>query len=246
MTLGSLFDGIAGFPLAAAVNGITPLWASEIEAAPISISKRHFPEMKHLGDIKKINGAEIDPVDLITFGSPCQDLSVAGKRAGLEGKRSGLFLEAMRIIKEMRGKTNGKYPSRIIWENVDGAFSSNGGEDFRIVIEEIANIAGGGGQFQFLDLRQKTETLFGNLQEPLWETVGRWLGENWTLNTGECPNVVKESSLSQILEKNVPEKYYLSPKACRGILRRAERRGKELPEALKAALEQQALMGGEA
>jgi DNA (cytosine-5)-methyltransferase 1 len=141
ITLGSLFSGIGGFEYAAMLNGIEPLWASEKESAPISITKRHFPDMKHLGKIEDINGADITPVDVITFGSPCQDLSIAGKRAGLEGKRSGLFMEAIRIIKEMRGKTNGKYPSRIIWENVGGALSSNGGEDFRIVIEEIANIA---------------------------------------------------------------------------------------------------------
>ena len=173
MTLGSLFDGIAGFPYAAAINGITPLWASEIETAPISISKRHFPDMKHLGDIKNINGAEIDPVDVITFGSPCQDLSVAGKRAGLEGKRSGLFMEAMRIIKEMRGKTNGKHPSRIIWENVDGVFSSNRGEDFRIVLEEIANIAGGGA----ISI-PRPPSKDGNA---VWESSGAVVGDGWSL-----------------------------------------------------------------
>jgi DNA (cytosine-5)-methyltransferase 1 len=144
MTLGSLFDGIGGFPLAAVRNGITPVWASEIEIAPMSITKRHFPKMKQLGDIKKINGAEIEPVDIITFGSPCQDLSNAGKRAGIEGSRSNLFFEAVRIIKEMREKTHGEYPARIIWENVTGAFSSNEGEDFRTVLQEIATAAGGG------------------------------------------------------------------------------------------------------
>lgn len=93
--------------------------------------------MEHLGDVTKINGAEIEPVDIISFGSPCQDMSVAGKRAGLEGSRSGLFMEAVRIIKEMREATNGKYPRFAIWENVPGAFSSNGGNDFRAVLEEI-------------------------------------------------------------------------------------------------------------
>lgn len=96
--------------------------------------------MKHLGDISKINGAEIEPVDIITFGSPCQDLSVAGKRAGLEGARSGLFMEAVRIIKEMREATDGKYPRFALWENVPGAFSSNKGEDFRVVLEELIKI----------------------------------------------------------------------------------------------------------
>jgi len=141
MTLGSLFDGIGGFPLAATGQGIRPVWASEIEGVPVSITKRHFPEMRHLGDITRINGAEIEPVDIITFGSPCQDLSVAGRRAGLGGGRSGLFLEAVRIIKEMRGATDGTHPAYAVWENVPGAFTGNRGEDFRTVVQEIAQVA---------------------------------------------------------------------------------------------------------
>lgn len=96
--------------------------------------------MIHLGDITKIHGDQIEPVDCITFGSPCQDLSIAGRRAGLAGGRSGLFVEAVRIIKEMRKATNGMYPTFAIWENVPGAFSSNGGEDFRVVLEELARV----------------------------------------------------------------------------------------------------------
>lgn len=96
--------------------------------------------MKHLGDITKIHGDQIEPVDCITFGSPCQDLSIAGSRAGLAGERSGLFMEAVRIIKEMRSSTNGLYPTFAVWENVPGAFSSNGGEDFRAVLEELARV----------------------------------------------------------------------------------------------------------
>lgn len=96
--------------------------------------------MKHLGDITKIHGDKIEPVDCITFGSPCQDLSIAGRRAGLAGERSGLFMEAVRIIKEMRRATHGSYPVVVIWENVPGAFSSNGGEDFRAVLEELARV----------------------------------------------------------------------------------------------------------
>lgn len=96
--------------------------------------------MKHLGDITKIRGDKIEPVDCITFGSPCQDLSIAGRRAGLAGERSGLFMEAVRIIKEMRSSTNGLYPTFAVWENVQGAFSSNGGEDFRAVLEELASV----------------------------------------------------------------------------------------------------------
>lgn len=142
LTLGSLFDGAGTFPFAAQQCGVKAVWASEIESFPVGVTKKRFPEMKHLGDITKVNGAEIEPVDIITFGSPCQDLSVAGKRAGLDGERSGLFMEAVRIIKEMRCKTNGKYPSIAIWENVPGAFSSNKGEDFRTVLEELCKIKG--------------------------------------------------------------------------------------------------------
>lgn len=135
--LGSLFDGIGGFPLCAIRCGIEPVWASEIEKEPIEITKKHFPKMKHLGDINNIKGDEIEPVDIITFGSPCQDLSVAGLRAGLKGERSGLFRRAVDIVRSMRRKTNGKYPRFIVWENVPGAFSSNKGLDFRTVLEEI-------------------------------------------------------------------------------------------------------------
>jgi len=137
LTMGSLFDGVAMFPLAAERNGIKAVWASEIEKFPIAVSKHHFPDMKHLGDICGINGAEIEPVDIITFSSPCQDLSVAGKRAGLAGERSGLFSEAVRIIKEMRAATNGEYPKCLLFENVYGLLSSNKGQDFRTVLEEI-------------------------------------------------------------------------------------------------------------
>lgn len=144
MKLLSLFDGSGGFPLAAAMCGIEPVYASEVEPYPIAVTRSRFPNMIHLGDVSKINGAEIDPVNIISFGSPCQDLSVAGKRAGLDGARSGLFMEAIRIIKEMRDATrmgaDGIKPRFAVWENVPGAFSSNKGEDFRIVLEEFIKI----------------------------------------------------------------------------------------------------------
>ena len=147
-TIGSLFDGSGGFPLAAFMCGGTPVWASEIEPYPIAVTKTRFPYMKHLGSVTDIKGNEVEPVDVITFGSPCQDLSVAGKRAGLkheangdeETTRSGLFMEAVRIIREMRDATNGEYPRFAVWENVPGAFSSNKGEDFRVVLEELIKI----------------------------------------------------------------------------------------------------------
>lgn len=148
MKLMSLFDGSGGFPLAASLCGIEPVYAAEVEPYPIAVTKNRFPKMKHLGDVSKVKGGEIEPVDIITFGSPCQDISIAGKRAGLkhadmgddETTRSGLFLEAIRIIKEMREATNGVYPRYAIWENVPGAFSSNRGEDFRTVLEEFIRV----------------------------------------------------------------------------------------------------------
>lgn len=152
LTMGSLFDGIGGFPLAAVHNGITPLWASEIEAFPIEVTKVRFPGMLHVGDITKLDGAKLPPVDVICGGSPCQDLSVAGMRRGLAGERSGLFMEQTRITKEMR-KADGERgipdhlirPRYLVWENVPGAFSSAEGEDFRAVVEEILRIKDGAG-----------------------------------------------------------------------------------------------------
>lgn len=148
MKLISLFDGSGGFPLVGAMCGITPIVASEIEPYSIAVTRSRFPNMIHLGDVSKVNGADLEPADIITFGSPCQDLSVAGKRAGLkhedngdeETTRSGLFMEAIRIIKEMREATDGKYPRYAVWENVPGAFSSNKGEDFRVVLEEFVKV----------------------------------------------------------------------------------------------------------
>lgn len=140
LTLGSLFDGSGGFPLGGLISGIIPVWASEIEPFPIRVTTKRLPFIKHYGDISCMDGSKIEPVDIITFGSPCQDLSIAGKRDGLDGKRSGLFYEAIRIVKEMRCATDGKKPRYIVWENVLGAFSSNKGEDFRCVLEGICHI----------------------------------------------------------------------------------------------------------
>ncbi|KGK87354.1 DNA cytosine methyltransferase [Clostridium sp. HMP27] len=166
LTLGSLFDGSGGFPLGGLISGITPLWASEIEPFPIRVTSKRMPKVKHLGDISTINGAEIEPVDIITFGSPCTDMSVAGKRAGLEGEQSVLFYEAIRIIKEMRCATNGNYPRFILWENVPGAFSSNKGEDFKAVLESIAKV--------------KDETL--SIPKPKkWLNAGEILGRDYSI-----------------------------------------------------------------
>lgn len=151
ITLGSLFDGLGGFPLAGIRNGIRPLWASDIEPYPIAVTRKHFPNMRHVGSVTEISGAELEPVDIITFGSPCQDLSVAGKQAGIhEGARSSLFFEAIRIIREMREKdiadgrpVDAVRPRFAVWENVPGAFSSNKGKDFQAVLQAFCEIRGG-------------------------------------------------------------------------------------------------------
>ena len=140
LTLLSLFDGSGGFCLAAKNAGIKPIAASEIEPFPIRVTTKRFPQVKHLGDIREIDGGKIEPVDIVTFGSPCTDLSISGKRNGLFGKQSSLFFQAIRVIKEMRSATNGKNPRYIIFENVCGAFSSDGGRDFQKILTEIIRI----------------------------------------------------------------------------------------------------------
>ena len=166
LTLGSLFDGSGGFPLGGLLAGIKPVWASEIEPFPIRVTTKRMPWLKHYGDITKMDGGKIEPVDIITFGSPCQDMSIAGRREGLSGSRSNLFYQAVRIIKEMRSKTNGKYPRYIVWENVPGAFSSNKGEDFRRVIEEIGKIK---------------DNDFSVPECKKWHTAGEVLGDNFSI-----------------------------------------------------------------
>jgi DNA (cytosine-5)-methyltransferase 1 len=166
LTLGSLFDGSGGFPLGGVIAGITPKWAAEIEPFPIRVTSVRFPNMTHLGNISEVSGSEIEPVDIITFGSPCQDMSVAGKREGLGGNRSSLFYEAIRIIKEMREATNGKHPRYIVWENVPGAFSSNKGEDFRAVLTEICKVK---------------EADVSVPKPSKWENAGRIMGEGFSI-----------------------------------------------------------------
>ena len=168
LTLGSLFDGSGGFPLGGLLAGITPVWSSEIEPFPVRVTTKRFPHMKHYGDISVLNGAELPPVDIITFGSPCQDMSVAGKRSGLDGSRSSLFYEAIRIIKEMRGATDGKYPRYIVWENVPGAFSSNKGQDFRAVLEEVCKVKDADVSVPFPGKWENAGRIMGNGYSVAW------------------------------------------------------------------------------
>ena len=232
LTLGSLFDGSGGFPLGGLISGITPVWSSEIEPFPIRVTTKRLPFVKHYGDVSALDGAKIEPVDIITFGSPCQDMSIAGKRAGLDGSRSNLFYEAIRIVKEMRCTTDERYPRYIVWENVPGAFSSNGGEDFKLSSKR--SVPSKAVKLILLDLRN------GRTPGKSWQTVTQSHGGYLMLNTGEFPSEENASTLSQILMAGVPEKYYLSQKACLGILRRASARGKTLPVMLEKALRRQA------
>lgn len=168
LTLGSLFDGSGGFPLGGLLAGITPVWASEIEPFPIRVTTKRLPFMKHYGNISAMDGGRIEPVDIITFGSPCQDMSVAGRRDGLDGSRSSLFYEAVRIIKEMRCATDGRYPRYIVWENVPGAFSSNKGEDFKAVLKAVIGIAEPNAQ---VPMPKKAR----------WPYADLYLGDGWSV-----------------------------------------------------------------
>jgi DNA (cytosine-5)-methyltransferase 1 len=173
MSIGSLFDGSGTAPLAATILGWTPLWASEIEPYPIAVTKARFPNMIHLGDIAQINGAEVVPVDVIVGGSPCQDLSVAGKQAGLQdGSRSHLFYQMTRIVREMRRATNGTHPRFVVWENVPGAFSSNQGRDFHAVIQEFCAIAD-----DAVSIAQPERDPTGQL---VWRNAGAIVGRGWS------------------------------------------------------------------
>ena len=166
--MGSLFSGSGGFELAASLCGIEPVWASEIEPYPIAVTRSRFTKMEHMGDVSKINGADIEPVDIVTFGSPCTDMSLAGRRAGLDGRQSVLFYQAIRIIKEMRCATNGKYPRYCVWENVPGAFSSNKGEDFRTVLEELIKIV-------------EPTAVMPAVPKSGWPNADNYCGDGWSL-----------------------------------------------------------------
>lgn len=175
MRLGSLFDGSGGFPLAGLLNGIEPVWASEIEPYPMRVTAARLPQMKQLGSVLEVKGNEVEPVDIITFGSPCQDLSVAGAQKGIhEGERSNLFFEAVRIIKEMRkndratGRADDVRPRFAVWENVPGAYSSNKGQDFRAVLEALARVKD---PYASIPMPEKGK----------WAKAGCIVGDGWSI-----------------------------------------------------------------
>ena len=209
ITMGSLFDGIGGFPLAAVRNGIEPVWASEIEAFPIAVTKLRFPQMQHVGDITRLDGAKLPPVDIICGGSPCQDLSISGARAGLAGQVTmfGPDLDAGRTSPEPTAPQEGK-TSEQCWKRSCGSKNHN---------------------FMLLDLRPGA----GNILGPYWEINPVWLGQPGMLNFSESPRDAVVSSLSRILMGSAPSKYSLSRTACLGILRRAKEREKRLPTQLE-------------
>jgi DNA (cytosine-5)-methyltransferase 1 len=169
MFLGSLFDGSGGFPLGGIIAGMTPVWSSEIEPFPIRVTEKRLPSVRHYGDVSKLNGADLEPVDVITFGSPCQDMSLAGKRAGLDGARSGLFFQAVRIIKEMRAKYG--RPRFAVWENVRGALSSAGGEDFRRVLEELCRVKDDAADVPRPKKWQSAGLIWGNGYSVAWRVL---------------------------------------------------------------------------
>jgi DNA (cytosine-5)-methyltransferase 1 len=137
----SLFSGVGGFDMGLEAAGMTTVFQCEIDRHARSVLDHHWPTVPKWDDVTTLTGRHIlnsvDGVDVVAWGSPCQDLSLAGKRAGLSGERSGLFHEGIRIIKELRELSNGKYPTWSVWENVVGALSSNGGADFGEVLYEM-------------------------------------------------------------------------------------------------------------
>lgn len=232
ITMGSLFDGIGGWCIAAQRNGAVPVWSSEIEQFCVEVTKKHFPNVMQLGDIKKIKGDKIPPVDIICAGSPCQDLSVAGKREGLKGERSGLFRTANDIVSDMLNATSGKYPKYFIWENVLGAFSSNKGRDFQAVLSEI------------------TQADIPMPKSGRWARSGMVRSKRchiaWRVLDAQYWGVPQHRERIFLIacfgNRGVDQKYYLSPKACQGILRRAKARKKRLPELLYQILKHQSMI----
>ena len=228
LTLGSLFDGIGVFPLAASRHGIVPRWASEIEKAPISITRRHFPRMEHLGDITKLDGGAIPAVHIITFGSPCQNLSKMGDRTGLAGAKSSLFYQAIRIIREMRDATGDQFPIITVWENVGGAMVSNDRLDHLAVLRA------------FLPDAEIPMPASGRWAMPEWceGDALTWPGGSWTPSIGQDPGWPggSVSSSWRILEGGVLERYCLSPGQCSYLLSLAHRAGCPPPKEIEALL----------
>ena len=261
MKLLSLFDGSGAFVLAAEKFGITGRYASEVEPFPIAVTRKRFPNMTHLGDVTKISGAEIEPCEVVTCGFPCTDISIAGKGGGLAMARSGLFYEAIRVIREMLEATEKKFPRYLLFENVPNLLSINGGADWKIVMDCIADLGFiadpnilDSQEFGIAQRRKRVfiacinhkyydpTDFFGipcNRDKRMVKAVKAWGGETFCGITSR-PHETTRQHLSEILEKDVDPKYYLTVAACLGILRRVDAKGKEIPQLLRSALEYQA------
>ena len=199
LKLGSLFAGSGGFELAGCLNGIQPVWSSEIEPFPLRVEAARFPNCKQLGSVTDINGAEVEPVDIITWGSPCQDLSVAGKQAGLAGARSGLYVEAVRIIKEMYDATNGEYPKFGVFENVPGLLSSNKGNDFIAAMDMMQDIG-------FLPDPNIIDAQYFGVPQRRKRVYIAWMNVNYILNqrTDLSRNITLQL-LTELLQSNLAD-----------------------------------------
>lgn len=229
LTLGSLFDGLGGWQIAAVRAGIIPIWSSEIEKFPLALTKIRFPDTKQLGDITKIDGKKTDPVDIITMGSPCQDLSIAGKRAGLAGERSGLFVRAINIIRDMREATNGKRPRYVVWENVTGAYSSNKGMDFKAVLEAFTETS-------IPVPRHNKWAGAGMVRSGICTVIWRTLDAQYW---GVPQRRRRIFLVADYTGGGVQKKFFLSQRCCQGILSRAKRKGKVLDQFLMGILQNQ-------
>ena len=230
MTLGSLFDGLGGWQIAACRAGIKPVWSSEIEKFPLKLTSIRFPNTKQIGDITKLSAAEIKPVGIITMGSPCQDLSVAGKREGLAGGRSGLFVTAINLVHSMRKLTNGRYPKYVVWENVTGAFSSNKGMDFKTVLEKITETSiPVPGHHKWA----KSGMVRSRICTVVWRTLD---AQYW----GVPQRRRRIFLVADYTDGGVQKKFFLSQRCCQGILTRAKKNSVKLNETLVAVLRKQA------
>jgi len=256
----SLFDGSGAFCLAAERLGIKARYASEIEPFPIAVTRARFPDTEHLGDIMKINGGEIEPCDIVTFGSPCTSWSIAGKQSGLSGQ-SGLFFQAIRVMREMLTATNGSHPRMFLFENVPNLLSINQGTDWKIVMDAFADL----GFICDPDIQDSQEHGIAQRRKRIFivginrkyynpdyfadipnarakrmqKAIDTWGGETFH-GIASRPHEIYRQHLSEILERDADPKYYLSVAACLGILRRIDAKGKEIPQLLRSALEYQA------
>lgn len=231
MTLGSLFDGLGGWQIAACRAGVKPVWSSEIEKFPLKLTSIRFPNTKQIGDITKLSADEIKPVDIITMGSPCQDLSIAGKREGLAGERSGLFVTAINLVHAMRKLSNGRYPKYVVWENVTGAFSSNKGMDFKTVLEKITETSIPiPGHHKWA----KAGLVRGRICTAVWRTLD---AQYWGV-----PQRRRRIFLVADYTDGggVQKKFFLSQRCCQGILTRAKKNNIKLNDTLVTVLKKQA------